>query len=192
MTAKDIEKACEQQLSYDYIINNVYFFENESDVLLIRKSGITLDFEIKCSIQDMKKDVDKPRHQHLLNRNQQFIANYFSYICPEFIIPLELVPEYAGLYYVSENGRIKEIKKSPKLHSHKHPYKEPLFNKLYYAYRESKDLKSDEEYKTLKKEIKSLENDIKRLEEAGNITNKSFREIISENRKLKQELKLVI
>lgn len=192
MTAKDIEKACEQQLSYDYIINNVYFFENESDVLLIRKSGILLEKEIKISIQDFRLDLLKPRHQHLLNRNQQFIANYFSYICPEFVIPLELVPEYAGLYYVSEDGWIKEIKKPIKLHSYKHPYKEPLFNKLYYAYRESKDLKSDQEYKTLRKEIKSLENDVKRLEEARSIYNRSYREIISENRKLKQELKLVI
>lgn len=192
MTAKDIEKACEQQLSYDYIINNVYFFENESDVLLIRKSGVILNFEIKTSRGDFKADFKKPWHQSLLNRDKEKTPNYFSYVCTENLIRLDECPEYAGLYYVSEDGRIKEIKKPIKLHSYKHPYKEPLFNKLYYAYRESKDLKNDQEYKTLKKEIKSLENDVKRLEEARSISNKDYREIISENRKLKQELRLVI
>jgi len=192
VTAKDIEKACEQQLKYDYIISNVYFFPNESDVLLIRKSGITIDVEIKVSIQDFKCDLLKPRHQHLLDRNKEFIANHFYFACPEGVIPLELIPEYAGLYYVCKNGRIKTIKTAPKLHSFKHPYKEPLFNKLYYAYRESKILKSDEGYKEIRKEIRVLENAVKRLEEEKRLLNRSYREIISEKRQLEKELKLVI
>lgn len=117
MTAKDIEKACEQQLSYDYIINNVYFFENESDVLLIRKSGIILSYEIKISRRDFKCDFKKSWHKSLLNRDKENIPNYFSYVCIENLISIEECPEYAGLHYVSEDGRIKEMKKPPKLHS---------------------------------------------------------------------------
>ena len=192
MTAKDIEKACEQQLKYDYIISNVYFFPNESDVLLIRKSGMITSCEIKISRSDFKVDFKKPWHQNLLNRDKENITNYFYYICTENLIRLDECPKYAGLYYVCKNGRIKTIKTAPKLHSYKHPYKEPLFNKLYWAYRESKTLKSDEGYKELRKEIRVLETAVKRLEEEKRLLNRSYREIISEKRQLEKELKLVI
>jgi hypothetical protein len=44
------------------------------------------------------------------------VPNKFMYVCPTDIIPLEEVPEYAGLIYVNENGRFKVIKKAPFIH----------------------------------------------------------------------------
>lgn len=186
MTSKDIEKALESYYKDDmYLISNVYFFQNETDFLIVRKSGFLIGCEIKCSLSDFKADFKKPRHQKLLDKSEE-LENYFYYVCPENLIPLEIVPHYAGLIYITETGRIKEIKKAPKLHSIKHEYKHKLFNKMYYGYRESKKLRNDPEFLAQKKLIKELENTIKSKEDYNRLTNNTIRELVSEIRQLKK------
>jgi len=150
LTAEDIEKALERRYKDDlYLISNVYFFKNETDFLVIRKSGLMIGCEIKCSLSDFKADFKKSRHQGLLDGSED-LENYFYYVCPENLIPLELIPNYAGLLYVTESGWIREIKKAPKLHSKKHEYKENLFNKMYFGYREARNLKDSPEFSARK------------------------------------------
>lgn len=101
------------------------------------------------------------------------------------MVTADMIPEYAGLLYISEHG-IKEVKKAPKLHSFKHEYKNSLFNKMYYGYREAKQLKEDPEYSAQKKLIRDLE---KKLEvshqEVRRLRSTSY-ELISEIRQLKK------
>jgi hypothetical protein len=58
--------------------------------------------------------------------------NKFYYICPTGIIPLKLVPEYAGLYYIDENMRVTEVKKAPFIHKEKEDLTRVLLDKFYY------------------------------------------------------------
>lgn len=58
--------------------------------------------------------------------------NKFWYICPKDVIPLEEVPEYAGLYYVYDSGRIYCKKKAPFLHKEKQDLNKVLLDKFYY------------------------------------------------------------
>jgi hypothetical protein len=64
--------------------------------------------------------------------------NYFNYICPENLIKLEEVPEYAGLIYVRNNDftRIKIIKPAPKIHKNKvlPEVKESISTRYMYEY----------------------------------------------------------
>lgn len=75
-----------------------------------------------------------------LNRDNE-IPNRFFYIVPEDMISPDQVPEYAGLYYIKQNGGIIEIKKAPLLHKKKQ-LEENLMNilldKYFYYYLNNK------------------------------------------------------
>ena len=60
------------------------------------------------------------------------IPHKLYYICPKDIIPLELIPPYAGLYYVYESGQIREIKKAPFIHKEDLDLTKILLDKFYY------------------------------------------------------------
>ena len=62
-------------------------------------------------------------HSDYLNKltfDDNFISqrpNYFWYACPEGLIDIKDIPDYAGLVYISKSGMVNEnIKKAPKLH----------------------------------------------------------------------------
>lgn len=56
----------------------------------------------------------------------------FSYICPKNLIGVEEVPEYAGLYYVSDTGLIREVKRAPFIHKENLDLTKTLLDKFYY------------------------------------------------------------
>lgn len=58
--------------------------------------------------------------------------NKFYYVCPKNLIPLELIPSYAGLYYIDENMRMTEVKKAPFIHKEKEDLTQILLDKFYY------------------------------------------------------------
>jgi hypothetical protein len=58
--------------------------------------------------------------------------NKFYYCCPKNLIPLELIPSYAGLYYIDENMRMTEVKKAPFIHKNKEDLTQILLDKFYY------------------------------------------------------------
>lgn len=115
-----------------YIIENLYVFDWESDKLIITKSGLSYEFEIKISRGDFKNDFKKIDKHTILEGKEEYIPsydkildawkprytehykvanrkkpNYFYYAVPEGMITPDEVPEYAGLVYVipkPENG----------------------------------------------------------------------------------------
>lgn len=136
-----------------YIIENLYVFKWESDLLLITKSGYYYEFEVKISLSDFKHDFTKQKKHKLLmkHKDSNDIPNYFYYAVPYFLAEkvVELIPEYAGLVVITKNGWPEIIKPAPKLHSNK--IVKNLQDKFYYNWRNAKELN-----KKLVKEIKSM------------------------------------
>lgn len=65
-------------------------------------------------------------------KNLPKIPNKFYYCCPKNLIPLELIPPYAGLYYIDENMRMTEVKKAPFIHKEKEDLTQILLDKFYW------------------------------------------------------------
>jgi len=115
---------------------NVYVFDsNESDFVTVTKAGYIDEYEIKVTRSDLFADRKKHRHisyQHLsrwrwrtegkitwLYGQRAQYPNRFWYVVPERLVREDEVPLFAGLMFVSETGRVFEVKKAPKLHGSK-------------------------------------------------------------------------
>lgn len=60
------------------------------------------------------------------------IPNRFYYACPEGLLNIEDIPDYAGLIYVREPYCCDIIKEAPLLHKEKHDLTRKLLGKFYY------------------------------------------------------------
>lgn len=123
---------------YKYAVPNstkVLGYTGESDFLAINRKGMIEEFEIKTTNWDFKRDFmdrgnKKRRHEILselsgLPMMQVKMPNYFYFVAPDNIIPIEEVPAYAGLIIVTEQMErgVPEpyatvVKKAPQLHAH--------------------------------------------------------------------------
>jgi len=148
-----------------YMVSNVYPFDSyykEIDFLVVKENGIILDIEIKVTRADFKAYFKKKKHEIL--RNGYITLNHFSartettglvryeagekinidtpnrfYFCvPENLISVDdpLLPDYAGLLYVTEFGGIRKIKEAKLLHKEKKlkEIESVLCRKFYYSY----------------------------------------------------------
>ena len=130
---------------YELLAPNVFMsWDNEMDLVGIRRSGYIDEIEIKLSISDFKADFKKISvvegakkevgrnyfhneqveiFKHDALQHGLIQQNYFSFLLPETIASKCNIPEYAGLYvfYTDNAGveRIKEEKKAPLLHKRK-------------------------------------------------------------------------
>jgi len=126
-----------------YVFANLYYLyegNRELDMLWISKYGQYEEIEIKQVRQDFYDGLrDKPaKHQKLADRHES-CPNKFSYFTFEGEIPMEDLPEYAGLYELKEDGTIKIVKKAPLLNDNKHDLVE-LFSKIYYQMDKFRDI----------------------------------------------------
>ena len=169
MDKKDINEAYIQKRllsgwksTHQYVMENLYVFEWESDFLLKTKSGYWYEAEIKISLSDFKADFKKKeKHQILENGFKIWKSwkynpltkekieynkkvktkkpNYFTYAVPWYLEEQvkPLLPKYAGLLVLDENGYIlRESVKAPKLHSEKYSDESlNLTEKFYYNWR---------------------------------------------------------
>lgn len=142
-----------------YIIENLYVFDWESDLLLVTNSGYYYEFEVKITLSDFKRDFDKTaKHQIMRSGKKESRSyrkvngkvvesvreyprkrpNYFFYAVPYYLEEKvsELVPEYAGLVVIDEGGHPITRKKAPKLHSDKNDIN--LQDKFYHNWRNAK------------------------------------------------------
>lgn len=168
MDKKDInESYIQKQLlgwksTHQYVMENLYIFDWESDFLLKSKSGYWYEAEIKISLSDFKADFKKKEKHQILehgfkirkswkynpltNEKIEFSTevetkrpNYFTYAVPWYLEEQvkPLLPKYAGLLVLDENGLfLKESVKPPKLHSEKYSDESlRLTEKFYYNWR---------------------------------------------------------
>lgn len=154
-----------------YIVENLYVFDWESDMLIKTRSGYWYEVECKISLADFKNDFTHKRQKHELLKmgdEKHRRPNYFYYCVPWYLSEkvLPLLPDYAGLIVLTENGRLNEVKRSPCLHKQKYTNEElKLCDKFYYAYRNWKEalekLQPTEAIKRLKDEIAFLKAEYK-------------------------------
>jgi len=127
---------------YEMVCANAYVFGWESDVYAITKKGYAVEFEVKISKADFKKDFEKEKHLHFKGigvSERKYIRGYgfqetgkmkvlpnrgmpsrFYYVCPTDLIKVEEIPKYAGLIYVdTEYYGIEIVKTAPRIHSEK-------------------------------------------------------------------------
>lgn len=155
-----------------YVCENLYVFGWESDMLIKTRSGYWYEIEIECkiSLADFKHDFTKKEKHNTLRGERVYFkcANYFLYCVPwyleEQVTPL--VPEYAGLIILKQNGALHVAKKPPVLHKEKYTDQQMnLCEKFYYNWRKEVDKRersSQQEYiKQLRAKIDLLKAEYK-------------------------------
>ena len=154
-----------------YIVENLYVFDWESDMLIKTRSGYWYEVECKISFADFKNDFKHKWQKHELLKTvgeKHRRPNYFYYCVPWYLSGkvLPLLPDYAGLIVLTEDGKLKEVKQVLSLHQHKYTNEElKLCDKFYYAYRNWKENverhQPTAEIKRLKDEIAFLKAEYK-------------------------------
>lgn len=199
-----------------FIVENLYVFGWESDMLIMTRSGYWYELECKISLTDFKNDFTHKWQKHELlktgewhpftfvcretdekalskfesfpdyhiekagkawniyrecqevSKREHRRPNYFYYCVPWYLSGkvYTLLPDYAGLIVLTENGKLKEAKRAPCLHKQKYTNEElKLCDKFYYAYRNWKEalekLQPTEAIKRLKDEIAFLKAEYK-------------------------------
>jgi hypothetical protein len=104
--------------------NTTKVLRHEADVVLLRPTGVTVEFEVKVSRADFLADFRKVIKHQQLKLGIEGGPQHFYYACEPGVIPIEKVPSYAGLVHVSrkENRRrgsqyeVEVVKKAPRLH----------------------------------------------------------------------------
>lgn len=86
--------------------------------LFSASGGSIWEFEVKISRQDFLKDRKKKKWDQLEWIKPEKKPNYFSYACPDGLIKVEEIPDFAGLYYYKDNEII-EIKAPKQIHNAK-------------------------------------------------------------------------
>jgi len=116
----------EKYYSENKVFKNVYWDSFECDILVIKNSLYTIEYEIKISRSDFKNDKKKFDPYRNKTKSESIISgdrtNYFYYVVPDGLITTDEVPEYAGLIYVKKSGKyisFENIKKAPKIHKQK-------------------------------------------------------------------------
>lgn len=89
---------------------------HECDCLIINKNGYLVEYEIKISLSDLKKDLQKP-HQHKDNR-----LRAVNFIVPCFLEKhaFEILPEHFGIWVCRDLYTI-ERKRRAKINSNASP-----------------------------------------------------------------------
>ena len=120
------------------ILPNAYWgagFSYELDLLVVRKTGYCLEFEIKQSFGDFKNDFKKYKWQkYKINGGLNKWIKEFSFVFPAELWHKRendirpLLPEFAGIFAVYNEGENKLPRarciKSPKPNKHAVPMKE--------------------------------------------------------------------
>lgn len=114
------------------MIPNYYFGGYECDIFLVTKAGLTVEYELKKTLADYKKDFEKKKERYnwqvkesfVLNTKHELIetgkrTNRFYYVIPESLEGKVEIPKYAGLVIYSEHHYFRTVKKAPMLHDRK-------------------------------------------------------------------------
>lgn len=125
ITTIEMEVAIANFFGYrqNIIVPNISWglLSHEVDLLIVRKSGVAIEVEIKTSLSDLKADFTK-KHKHIERLNR---ISYFYYAMPYSVYEKgkDLIPQNAGiivcdriiLYNGKEDIRVRMIKDSVKI-----------------------------------------------------------------------------
>ena len=133
-----------------------------------------------CFLREALKELEEQNIEHTpkgwniyiksqsVPSSKHRFPNYFYYCVPWYLSGkvLPLLPSYAGLIVLTENGKLNEVRRASLLHTDKYTDEDlKLCNKFYYAYRNWKERVEDrqptKEIKRLKDEIAFLKAEYK-------------------------------
>lgn len=145
-----------------WAVPNIYYYAFESDLLILRKSGTVIEYEIKLSVGDFNAGLKKRARIDPYNKNrrvpQMYIdnkesvsrhgyltsglgANMFYYVAPQEVFEAVDVPDWAGIIQVRTNTAANSCgsvikKKASYLHKEKasEKLKEKMMTSCYYKY----------------------------------------------------------
>src|SRR5574343_36813 len=90
------------------------FFVGQFEMYIFRintKNNYVKEYEIKVSKNDFKNDFRKKefnykesKNKHDIIKNNEYVANKFSFVCPENLIDIKDIPEKYGLIYLVKNN----------------------------------------------------------------------------------------
>lgn len=103
----------------------------ECDVAELTKAGYLREYEIKLSRQDFRADAHKEAYfNHDRKNKHELLAQrspvgpcQFWFVAPANVLPLSIIPEWAGLYEIRKDDRawarpyLYEVRPAPRLHS---------------------------------------------------------------------------
>lgn len=119
-----------------YVLQNLYVFGWESDILFLSRTGFWTEIEIKISRADFKADLKNKAGKHSALADPSVMAkpNQFFYAVPEGLVTPEEIPEYAGLLTVGQQWQsARTVKPAPWLHRQKtSPESLGLTDKFYF------------------------------------------------------------
>lgn len=106
MTESIVQRELVRSLEpYIAVPNSMNLFVFESDLLAVTRNDYLIEYEIKLTKSDYRKDFQKKtyrgtsRHDYLLQGKG---ANRFYYVMPKGMVDIEDVPDFAGLIYLHE------------------------------------------------------------------------------------------
>ena len=114
----------------EYLIPNLHYRLGEADLLIIRRSGYTEEFEIKITTSDFRADAKKHmKHQafaHCFKMKSAYamIPNKFSYVVGPNVNYDFKIPSYYGLY-VADRG-LKCIRPASFVHKTKYDWSKKI------------------------------------------------------------------
>ncbi|MHC4644021.1 MAG: hypothetical protein ACYTBJ_00870 [Planctomycetota bacterium] len=121
------------------VVPNCHFRNGrwEMDVFRVTPAGLSYEYEIKMNKADFRNELKHKKMKHrYMDVSPHMFANYYSFVCPTDVIPLEDVfDDRYGLFYV--NGYyIRCIRKPKKLHDGRveQKYHWALAKKLMFKY----------------------------------------------------------
>lgn len=149
-------------VSNTYLFGNGY---GETDFLVVKNgNGWVYDIEVKVDRGDFFRDMKKEQKHRIISTGTRVVTygtyapalpgqdslfveagepieckqrpNRFYFAVPENLVKVTEVPDYAGLLYVSDNGRVTKVKEAKVLHKEIINVENKLCRKFYYAYRE--------------------------------------------------------
>jgi hypothetical protein len=98
-----------------------FMFEGQQDLLSVTGRGLVIEYEVKISRSDFRRDAKKWKAVAFDNVEvyAQNLPNRFFYVCPEGLIKVEELPAYAGLWYIIDGNPVIQ-KEAPLIHKGKH------------------------------------------------------------------------
>lgn len=91
----------------------------ECDVFSITEKGYVMEHEIKLNRADFRKDRLKGDKHERLASGDILGPSSFYFAAPAGVLPIEIIPDWAGFREIQGGGKVITIRKAPILHREK-------------------------------------------------------------------------
>lgn len=167
----------------NYMVDRAFVFDWESDFLYTTRAGFIVEIEIKTDKRDFLNDFKKAKHE-LMRQGDINTPNRFAFITPNDLVTKDDIPQYAGLYWINENGHLLTIKDAPLIHKDKKKCSPMLCRKYYDRFLRYKMAEIRNKPIGAEVDIQNLRKENARLQKMFDEMNKSYWELFVKKEKV--------